>query len=394
MEIDGHRERRAEPIRLGMVGGGQDAFIGSVHRIAARLDDAYVLLAGALSSTPERALRSGRELGLAEDRIYADFETMAEREAARADGIEAVAIVTPNHLHADIATAFLSRGIHVICDKPLAASLAEGRRIADAVARSGQVFALTHTYSGYPMVRQARALVADGMLGTIRVARADYAQDWLAEPLETSGHKQAGWRTDPAKSGAGGSIGDIGTHAFHLIRFVTGLEITALAADLASFVEGRRVDDNAHVLLRLGSGARGLLTASQIAVGNENSLRLEVYGTQGGLVWQQEDPNRLLFTPIGEPTRILTRNGPGGVEAAHRLTRVPAGHPEGYLEAFANLYAEAAEAIRARRLGTEADPASTYPTVADGLEGLVFIEACVASHARDGAWVSLRDLAL
>jgi len=389
MDIEGHRDHLAARIRLGMVGGGQDAFIGAVHRIAARLDDAYVLVAGALSSTPERARRSGHDLGLAEDRIYADFAEMAEREAARPDGIEAVTIVTPNHLHADIAVAFLARGIHVICDQPLAASLAEGRRIADAVAASGRVFALTHTYAGYPMVRHARQLVADGSLGRIRVVRADYAQDWLAEPLETSGHKQAGWRTDPASAGAGGSIGDIGTHAFHLVRFVSGLRVTALAADLASFVEGRRVDDNAHVLLRLEAGARGVLTASQVAVGNENSLRLEVYGTRGGLTWQQEDPNRLVFTPLGEPARILTRNGAGGVAAAQRLTRVPAGHPEGYLEAFANLYGEAAVAIRAARGGPSPDPASCFPTVDDGLEGLAFIEACVASSRRDASWVSL-----
>jgi predicted dehydrogenase len=372
-----------------MVGGGQDAFIGAVHRIAARLDDNYVLVAGALSASPGRAIASGRAVGLAEGRIYTSYPEMAESEAARSDGIEAVAIVTPNHLHVEIATAFLQRGIHVICDKPLATSLRDAQALADIVERTGNIFTLTHTYAGYPMVREARQLVADGTLGDIRVVRVDYAQDWLAEPIEESGQKQAAWRTDPAQAGAGGSIGDIGTHAFQLAGFVSGLTATSLAADLSSFVPGRRVDDNAHVLLRFEGGARGMIWASQIAVGNENALRLEVYGTRGGLSWEQEDPNRLWLTPIGEPKRLITRGGAGAGAAANRVSRIPAGHPEGYLEAFANIYAEAARAIRAARTGAPLDGDTIFPTIGDGVRGMAFIEACVASNARNAAWVDL-----
>ncbi len=375
----------AAPIRLGMVGGGKDAFIGAVHRMAARLDGAFDLVAGALSSTPERARESGQALGLAEDRIYDDFEAMAEREAARPDGVEAVAIVTPNHVHAAPAKAFLARGIHVICDKPLAASLEEAREIAETAARSNAVFVLTHNYTGYAMVRQARAAVAEGLLGRIRLVQVEYAQDWLAEAVNS---KQADWRTDPARSGAGGSIGDIGTHALNLALFVTGLEVEMLAADLTSFVPGRRLDDNAHVMLRFRGGARGLLWASQVAVGNENALRLRVYGDKGGLEWHQEAPDRLWLTPFGEPKRLMTRGGAGAGPAASRMTRVPAGHPEGYLEGFANIYAEAARAIRAHRDGAAA-PDVLYPTIQDGLIGMAFIEACVRSSSQNAAWVEL-----
>lgn len=389
MDIEGHRDEAVGRIRLGMVGGGQDAFIGAVHRIAARLDDNYVLEAGALSASADKAVASGRALGLADERIYTSYLEMADREAARADGIEAVAIVTPNHLHVEIATAFLERGVHVICDKPLATSLSDARALADTVRRTGLVFALTHTYAGYPMIRQARQLAADGALGDIRVVRVDYAQDWLAEPIEETGQKQAAWRTDPSQAGAGGSIGDIGTHAFQLACFVSGLTPASLAADLSSFVPHRRVDDNAHVLLRFQGGARGMIWASQVAVGNENALRLAVYGSRGGLTWDQEDPNRLWFTPIGEPSRLLTRGGAGTGRASQRLTRVPAGHPEGYLEAFANIYAEAARAIRAARTGAPLDAAVGFPSIEDGVRGMAFIEACVASDARDAAWIDI-----
>lgn len=392
MEIEGHRDEAARRIRLGMVGGGQDAFIGAVHRIAARLDDNYVLVAGALSATPEKAVASGRALGLAEDRIYTSYSEMAEREAARDDGVEAIAIVTPNHLHVDIATAFLERGIHVVCDKPLATSLRDAEALAEIVSRTGLIFALTHTYAGYPMIREARQLVADGALGDIRVVRVDYAQDWLAEPIEESGQKQAAWRTDPTLAGAGGSIGDIGTHAFQLGCYVSGLTPTSLAADLSSFVEGRRVDDNAHVMLRYEGGARGMIWASQVAVGNENALRLEIYGTRGGLAWEQEEPNRLWMTPIGEPKRLITRGGSAAGQAANRVTRIPAGHPEGYLEAFANIYAEAARAIQVARSTTVTDPDIGFPTVEDGVRGMAFIEACVASSRSDAAWVDLQSL--
>jgi predicted dehydrogenase len=360
-----------------------------VHRIAARLDDQYELVAGALSSTPERARESGRALGLAEDRTYDDFATMAKREARRKNGIEAVAIVTPNHMHAPAAREFLKRGIHVICDKPLTATLAEAKKLAKVAADSDALFVLTHNYTGYPMVRQARRMVADGALGNIRVVQVEYAQDWLATPLEETGAKQAEWRTDPARSGAGGSTGDIGTHAFNLAGFVTGLTLESLAADLQSFVPGRRLDDNGHVLLRFERGARGMLWCSQVATGNENAVRLRVFGEKGGLEWAQEDPNYLWFTPLGEPKRLITRGGAGSGPDAARVSRTPAGHPEGYLEGFANIYAEAARAILARRDGKPVPDDVIYPTIDDGVTGVAFVEACVRSSSRNGAWVTL-----
>jgi len=377
-------------IRLGMVGGGEGAFIGAVHRIAARLDGDYELVAGALSSTPEKSQRSGRAIGLADERIYADYATMARIESRRADGIEAVAIVTPNDLHEPVASAFLKAGIHVICDKPATTTLAGARRLQALALKQGRIFALTHNYSGYAMVRHARQMVAEGQLGEIRVVQVEYAQDWLTERLEASGHKQAGWRTDPARSGAGGCIGDIGTHAWQLADFVTALPVSELCAELSTFVEGRQLDDNVQVMLRYASGARGLLWASQVAPGNLNALRLRVYGSRGGIEWQQEQPNELRWSPFGEPTRILSRGGAGANAAASRVTRLPPGHPEGYLEAFATLYAEIAQAIRATRPGgASADPAAHFPSVDDGVKGLAFIEAALASSRRGGRWVRL-----
>ncbi|MFP4269866.1 MAG: Gfo/Idh/MocA family protein [Alphaproteobacteria bacterium] len=372
-----------------MVGGGEGAFIGAVHRLAARLDGRFELVAGALSADPDRARRSGEALGLPPERSYASFEAMAEREAARADGVEAVAIVTPNHLHAAPAEAFLAKGVHVICDKPLTATLDEARRLAAAAHAADALFVLTHTYTGYPMAREARALVADGALGTIRVVQVEYAQGWLAAAVESTGSKQASWRTDPAKSGAGGCVGDIGTHAIHLARFVSGLKPEALACELSTFVAGRRLDDDARVLLRFEGGARGMLWASQVAIGCENGLRLRVFGDAGALDWQQERPERLRVTRLAEPPRELVRGGPGtGAEAA-RLSRVPAGHPEGYLEAFANLYRDAADAIHAHAEGRGGATAAHLPGIADGLDGMVFIDACVRSAAQDAAWVRL-----
>ena len=378
---------REGPIRLGMVGGGEGAFIGQVHRIAARLDGHFALVAGALSSTPERAAASGAALGLAGDRTYADYRAMAQREARLKDGIEAVAIVTPNHLHAPVAREFLRRGIHVICDKPLTGTLAEAKRLQKAAEKAQALFVLTHNYTGYPMVRQARAMVAAGDLGELRVVQVEYPQDWLAE--DQTGNKQADWRTDPAQSGAGGSLGDIGTHGWNLLRFVTGLRPEALAADLHHFVPGRQLDDNAHVMLRFQGGARGMLWCSQVAAGQENGLRLRVFGTKAGLEWFQETPNQVLFTPLGGRQQRLTRGGVGLSEAAARMTRIPAGHPEGFLEAFANLYAEAAAAIRAHRTGAPVPEGVTFPTLADGVEGVAFVEACVRSARRNSAWVRL-----
>ncbi|HEV7255992.1 MAG TPA: Gfo/Idh/MocA family oxidoreductase [Mesorhizobium sp.] len=387
-------ESGSGPIRLGMVGGGQGAFIGGVHRIAARMDGDFQLVAGALSSDPERSRASGAELGLDPDRCYATFSDMAKRERRLKDGIEAVSIVTPNHMHYPAAKAFLDAGIHVICDKPLTATLGDAKKLAAAVEKSGCVFVLTHNYTGYPMVRHAREMVANGELGEIRVVQAEYPQDWLTNPIEQTGQKQAAWRVDPKQSGAGGSTGDIGTHAYNLARFVSGLELEALAADLDSFVEGRALDDNAHIMLRFrakdgAKGAKGMIWASQVAPGNENALKLRVYGDKGGLEWRQEDPNYLWFTPYGEPKRLITRGGAGAGQAAGRVSRVPSGHPEGYLEGFANIYREAARAIRAARSVAKPEGEVIYPTVQDGVEGVAFVEACVRSSKKNGAWVGL-----
>ena len=377
-------------IRLGMVGGGEGAFIGAVHRMAARLDDHYELVAGALSSTPARSRRSGRAIGLPDDRNYLDYQTMAQAEAARTDGIEAVAIVTPNHLHAPVARAFLAAGIHVICDKPVTTTLKDALALERLARKRGRIFAVTHNYTGYPMVRQAREMVARGMLGEIRVVQVEYPQDWLAEPLERSGHKQADWRTDPARSGAGGCIGDVGSHAFNLARTISGVEVTELCAELSTFVKGRALDDDAQVMLRFANGARGLLWASQVAPGNENNLKIRVYGSKGGLAWAQEHPNQLQWSPLGQPTQTLARGTGAANAAAARVTRIPAGHPEGYLEAFATIYAEVAQAIRAARPGApKAEKAAWFPTLADGIEGVAFIEAVVASSRRGGRWVKL-----
>ena len=378
-------------IRLGMVGGGQGAFIGDVHRIAARLDDEYELVAGALSSNPDRALASSRELGIADERSYASFEAMAEAEARREDGIEAVSIVTPNHVHFNAAKAFLQSGIHVICDKPLTVTSAEAKELIATAEEADRLLAVTYNYSGYPMIRQARAMIASGDLGNIRLVQAEYVQDWLADAVEATGNRQAVWRTDPSKAGGGGSIGDIGTHAYHLACFVTGLELDALCADLTAFVPGRKLDDNAALLLRFKGGAKGMLWASQVAVGNENNLSLRVYGDKGGLSWRQEAPNELWFSPLGDVPRKLTRGGIAAGPEAARVTRIPGGHPEGYLEAFASIYTEVSRAIRARRAGAAVDGAVLFPVGADGLHGVGFVEAAVRSSETGASWVSLRQ---
>jgi predicted dehydrogenase len=378
-------------VRLGMVGGGRGAFIGAVHRLAARMDDRYVLLAGALSSDSQRARDSGADLGLDPARCYESFQAMAEAEAQRPDGIEAVAVVTPNDSHHAICRAFLDRGIHVICDKPMTTTLEDALDLVGAVKRSGLAFVLTHNYTGYPMVRQAREMVSSGALGEIRVVQVEYAQDWLSTPLETTGSKQAGWRTDPERAGAGGALGDIGVHAHNLAAFVSGQWPGELCADLSSFVPGRRLDDNANILLRYGSGARGMLWASQVSPGNENTLRLQIYGEKAGLAWSQEFPNQLRYTPLGQPPQTLGRGqGYLGAAAAH-ATRVPPGHPEGYQEAFAMIYRDAAELIRAKQEGRPADPqAMLLPTVEDGARGVKFILAAVESSRQGAAWTDCR----
>ncbi len=390
MAIEGHSDSgKGGKIRLGMIGGGEGAFIGAVHRLAARMDDHYAFVAGALSSTPEKAQRSGAALGLAADRIYDDFEAMAKAEAKRPDGIEAVAIVTPNHMHAAPAYVFLKAGIHVICDKPLTTSLAEAKKMKAAADKSGLIFAVTHNYTGYPLVRRAREMVKAGDLGEIRLVQVEYPQDWLSGPTETTGNKQAEWRVDPKRSGAGGAVGDIGTHAYNLADYVSGIELSEISAELTSFGVGRALDDNVQMLLRYASGARGSLWASQVAPGHENGLRLRVYGTKGGLQWVQAEPNTMLWSPLNQSTRMITRGGPDSGAAATRMTRIPPGHPEGYLEGFANIYSEVALAIKAARSGKKPPKGVHFPTIDDGVKGLAFIEAAVKSSRANGKWTKL-----
>ncbi len=378
----------ANRIRLGMVGGGAGAFIGAVHRIAARIDGDYDLVAGALSSNPDNARQSAADLGIAPDRAYTSYEEMAQKEAARPDGIEAVSIVTPNHVHYGPTKAFLEAGIHVICDKPLTASIADARALRDVKPKNGAKFLLTHNYTGYPLIRQARDLVASGALGKIRVVQAEYPQDWLTNAADP-GNKQASWRTDPARSGAGGAIGDIGTHAYNLARFVTGLKTESVSADLQSFVPGRQLDDNVHILLRFEGGARGMLWASQVAVGSENGLQLRVYGEKAGLEWRQDNPNYMWFTEFGKPKQLLTRGGAiSAPPAASMNVRIPSGHPEGYLEAFATLYHQFADVIRGK--GQDFEP--LLPSLADGVEGMEFIMASVASSKADGKWTKFSEV--
>lgn len=372
-------------LKLGMVGGGQGAFIGGVHRIAARLDGRWDLVAGAFSSNPERAAQSAVDLGIAAERSYGSFAAMAKAEAARPDGIDAVAIVTPNHLHASVATAFLRAGIPVICDKPLATTVEDAEALVNLVAETGLPFIVTQTYTGYPMVREARALVAAGRIGRVRHVQVEYLQDWLAKPVESSGNKQAAWRTDPAQSGLGGCIADIGTHAFNLATFVTDLAPVGVLADLTAFGPGRALDDNAAILLRFGEGAKGMIWASQVAPGTKNGLRIRVAGDAGGLLWDQDRPDDLEFTPLGKPTRTLQRGGDGVATPA----RLPAGHPEGYIEAFATLYAEAAGQVLEFRSGTKSSRDTMLPTVSEGLAGMRFIAAGVRSSEEGGVWVGL-----
>jgi predicted dehydrogenase len=382
---DGSGTRR---IRYGMVGGGRGAFIGAVHRFAARLDDLFELKAGALSADPVNARLSAADLGLEPDRAYASFEEMAAKEAARPDGVEAVVIATPNHLHSPVAKAFLKAGIDVICDKPLSTTMAEAYELVDLAGRSGLVFAVTLNNTGYAMVRQAKEMIAAGELGELRIVHAAYIQDWLTLPIDAEGQKQAEWRTDPKRAGASACLADIGVHAHNLAAFVTGLELAEVSADLTTFVAGRRLDDNAHVLLRYQGGAKGVLMASQVAPGNYNTLSLKIYGAKAGVEWFGESPEVLRFTPYGEPPRTLVRGGAGTTAEAARASRMPAGHPEGYIEGFANLYRDAAALIRARRAGLAPEAAALrrVPSVVDGAKGIRFVEAAVASAEANGRW--------
>ena len=374
-------------LRLGMVGGGQGAFIGAVHRIAARLDDHYELVAGALSGDPARAVASAADVRIAPDRSYTSYQEMARAESARDDGIDVVAIVTPNHLHAPVATAFLEAGIHVICDKPLGMSLAEGQALAALARRHNKLFALTHTYTGYPMVRQARAMVEAGEIGELRLVQVEYSQDWLAASIATGAVDN--WKNDPLRAGPGGTLSDVGTHAYHLAQFVSGQKPSSLLAELSTFVPGRPLDDHVQAMLRYPNGARGTLWASQVATGCENTVRLRLFGSKAQLDFNQETPAELWFTPQGGNPQRLTPGRVGSAAAAH-ATRVPAGHPEGYLEAFAQLYSDAARHIIALDAGLAVPSAALWlPTVDDGVDGMAFIEAVLASHQNGGVWTDV-----
>ena len=382
-------------LKMGMAGGGPGAFIGDVHRRAALLDGGVELVAGAFSSSPRKSRAKGRELHLAPARVHGSLEALVAHELTlpAVERVDFVSIVTPNHLHYEMARALLAAGIHVVCEKPMTFDAAQARRLRKLVAQSGCVFALTHNCTGYPMVKLARDLVRAGELGRVRKVVAEYAQGWLATPLERTGMKQARWRTDPRQSGAAGSIGDIGTHAANLAEYVTGRRIVAVAADLTTFVRRRKLDDDASLLLRFDGGARGALLASQVAVGEENGLSIRVYGDRRGLRWRQEAPNALHLTSLDAPAEIWSR-GHGYVAArspaAARATRLPPGHPEGFIEALANVYANACDTIRARLQGAEPDPlALDFPTVDDGLRGMLFIEAVVRSARSGEKWMRL-----
>jgi len=370
-----------------MVGGGRDAFIGAVHRHAAFLDGRIDLVAGAFSSTAEKSRVSGKDLFLDPKRVYANYREMAESEAALPDGdrIDFVSIVTPNHMHYPVAAAFLRAGYNVVCDKPMTFDLAEARKLRTLVKRTGKVFALTHNYTGYPMVKEARDLVRRGKLGEVRKVVSEYPQGWLADKLEATGQKQAGWRTDPKRAGASSCIGDIGTHAENLARYITGLRIDSLCAELTTFVPGRKLEDDGNVLVRYKGGAKGIVYASQISVGEENALNIRVYGTRASLEWHQEHPNELIVKFSDKPRQVLRRGNAYTGRAATAHTRLPAGHPEAFIEAFANIYTEAADAISEEVSGRKPKP-HDYPDADDGVYGMAFIDTCLKSSASKQKW--------
>ncbi|MCP3966734.1 MAG: Gfo/Idh/MocA family oxidoreductase [Lentisphaerae bacterium] len=377
-------------LKMGMVGGGPGAFIGAVHRIAARIDGKIELVCGAFSSSPEKSRQTGQELFLSDDRIYESYQSMIECEAALPEGerMDFVAIVTPNHMHFPVAMMALENDFHVICDKPMTLTLDDARKLNDKVKETGLIFCLTHNYTGYPMVKQAREMIQNGQLGEIKKIVSEYPQGWLASKIEDEEQKQASWRTDPVTSGASCSMGDIGSHAENLAEYITGLKITELCADLSTFVPGRMLDDDGGVLVHYDNGARGIIYASQVSVGEENGLRIRVYGTKGAIEWTQTEPNTLVFKSNDAPQQIYRTGWAGTGEAAAYNTRIPAGHPEGFLEAFANLYRNFATVVAARIDGIEPDAvACDFPTVEDGVRGMAFIETVVKSAGSDQKWI-------
>ncbi len=379
------RDVSKRKLRAGIVGGGKGSFIGAVHRIAAELDDQAELIAGAMATDPQRARESAAAWYL--QRSYDSFAEMAAAEAQREDGIDFVMVTTPNHVHYSVAKTFLEHGIHVVCDKPMTFDLEQAQDLVKMVESGKLIFALTHNYTGYPTVRQARYMVQQGEIGTIRKVLVEYVQDWLMQPEERGGNKQAAWRTDPTKSGIAGCVGDIGTHAENLLEYITGLKIASLSADLSTFVEGRALDDDANILLRLENGGKGILSCSQIAAGEENALSIRIYGSKAGLEWHQMEPNTLIFKQPGKPRQLLRTNQPYMSDESKAAARLPSGHPEGYLEAFANIYKMAISDIR--RVESGEQPQGGYPTVYDGLRGMQFIQKTVESSQKGAVWVDM-----
>jgi predicted dehydrogenase len=378
-------------LRLAMLGGGVSSFIGETHRLAARLDNRYELVAGAFSSNSERNKASGKLVGTAPERTYDDWQNLLKQETQRNDGAEVIAIVTPNHLHYSMALLALEHGFDVICDKPLTNTLEEGLNLYKTAKEHGLVFALTHNYSGYPLVRHARVMVKNGDIGDLRLVQVEFATGWAASLLEAEGHKQAAWRTTPEFAGQSTVIGDLGTHAHQLARFITGLEVSEVSAELMTIVPGRKSDDNAHVKLHFDNGVKGMMWASMAATGSEHGFRIRVIGSKASLEWLQEDPNHLVVRYLDAPPQRLGRGNAYLSEAAKRSTRVGTGHPEGFFEAFANIYTDAADVIVERRYGIKADPlAFQFPNIADGVRGMRFIEACVESNKNKGAWTDSR----
>ena len=376
-------------LRLGMVGGGQGAFIGAVHRIASRIDDRYELVAGCLSSTSDKASLSAKEIGNDSSRSYPDFKSMAEAEASREDGIEVVSIVTPNHMHASPSIEFLKKGIHVICDKPLTATMEEANELHSVVKSSDAHFFLTHNYSGYPVVREMRRLVKEGAIGQVRVVKGMYLQGWLTNKEEDKGLKQAEWRTDPSRSGAAGAVGDIGSHTMHLLEFVSGHKLESVAADLSTFVEGRRLDDDASILIKMNNNVKGSLWISQVAVGEENNFKISIYGEKGALHWSQENPNYARLSFHGELDQIITRAGPIHKDSSMASVRIPPGHPEGYLEGFAQIYTDAADVIQGSDKSQQL--LDILPNVDDGLHIMKFINAAVESSNSNAKWINIYE---
>ncbi len=376
-------------INYGMIGGGENAFIGKIHRIAANITDNFNLVSGVFSSNPKNSIIFGNELNLPNDRCYSNFQEMALKESYRNDGIEAVVIATPNNLHIPIAEEFLKKGIHVICDKPLATDLDQTKSIKKLIKTTDKIFAITYNYSGYPLIRYARKIIESGEIGEIRSIQLEYAQDWLYQKIEDSGHKQASWRTDPLQGGPGGCLGDIGTHAFHLLCFVLGIKPSQILADLSNFVNGRILPDNANILFRFFNGATGILWLSQIAPGKKNGLSLRVYGSKAGIEWVQENPNYLKFSKPDKHTLIKGKEDLRDYDNLENLTRTPPGHPDGFIESFANIYQEIAKAILTSRKGGKNTYNSLFPCFSDGIDGMKFIEASIKSNQMNSKWIKL-----